>query len=102
VVPDDALAHFKKAVELAPQISQYKTKLGWVLLSRYKDSPGAKDLFKGAIESNIADSEAHYRLGLLLIDKGERKSGESELKIAHEQNPRDSEIEAAYSRYVGH
>lgn len=102
VVPDDALAHFKKAAELAPQRSQYKTKLGWVLLSRYKDTPAAKDLFKGAIDTNIADSEAHFRLGLLLIEKGERKSGESELKIAHEQDPRDSEIEAAYSRYVSH
>jgi tetratricopeptide (TPR) repeat protein len=102
VAPDDALVHFKKAAELAPEVSLFKTKLGWVLLTRYKDPQTARELFTKAIEANIADSEAHYRLGMLLIDKGERKAGENELKTAHQQDPRDSEIDAAFSRFANH
>jgi tetratricopeptide (TPR) repeat protein len=100
--PDEAVAHIKKAAELSPSVSLYKTKLGWILLTRYKDSASAKDLFKKAIEANIADSEAHFRLGMLLIEKGERKGGEAELRTAHEQNPSDADIDSAYARFVGH
>lgn len=101
VAPDKALAHLKAACTYDPSNSIYWTKLGYVSLSSYKDHKTAMENFRKAIDLNLGDSEAHYRLGMLLIEKyGERKSGEKELKTAREQNPKDKEIETAFTRYV--
>lgn len=96
----DVLAHLKKASEFDPTVSTYHTKAGLVLQNYLKKYPEAQAEYNKAIELQVADSEAHMRLGLLLIDKfGRRKEGEKELRTAHEQNPDDPEIKSAFERY---
>ena len=96
-----ALEHLKRAAELDPANSLYRTKIGYVeqqYLKKYKE---AEQDYRKAIELNLADAEAHYRLGMLLIEKfGQRRGGEQELRTAYEQNSGDAEIKAAYERFV--
>lgn len=99
--PARAMAKLQKCVELEPTNSLYRTKLGWIRASYLKKYQEADADFRKAIEINLSDSEAHLRLGLLLIEKlGQRKAGESELKTAMSQNPDDAEIRTAFERFV--
>ena len=86
---------------MVPTNSLYRTKIGYVeqqYLKKYKE---AEQDYRKAIELNLADAEAHYRLGMLLIEKfGQRRGGEQELRTAYEQNSGDAEIKAAYERFV--
>lgn len=98
--PSAAFTHVQTAVVLAPKTSLYQTRLGELMIAqkRYKDAEGT---FRKAIEINTADSEAHLRLGLLLIEKlGQRKAGEVELRTALSQNPNDPQIKAACERFA--
>ncbi|PWU01565.1 MAG: hypothetical protein C5B53_02725 [Candidatus Melainabacteria bacterium] len=91
-----------KALALSPQTALYETKLGWLLAQSFKNYKEAEGHYRNAIQLNNLCSEAHYRLGLLLIEKlGMRKSGDEELRTAYEQNPSDPQIKAAFTRYVG-
>jgi len=91
----------ERATALQPLNSTYLTAMGkWTAIEakQYKD---AEKLLRKATEINFADTEAHYQLGMLLIEKlGARKAGEAELKTAYEQNPEDKLVKAAYSRFV--
>lgn len=99
--PVVALDEFKKAAELDPQNSIYRTKIGWVSSNYLKKYKEAEAEFRKAIDLNMADAEAHYRLGLLLIEKlGQRRAGEAELKTALAQSPNDPEVKAAHERFV--
>lgn len=97
-----ALAELEKALSLDAQNALYETKLGWLLARSFKKYKEAESHYRKAIELNNALPEAHYLLGLLLVEKlGMRKSGDEELRTAYEQNPSDPQIKAAFSRYVG-
>ncbi len=99
---EDALNELEKAVSLAPNNAVYETKLGWWLSQNYHKFNEAQEHYRRAIEINSGCSEAHLKLGLLLIDKfGMRKSGDDELRIAYQQNPDNPEIKAAFTRFVG-
>lgn len=99
--PEAVLDELQKAVKFGPGVSVYQTKLGWVLQTYLKKFKEAEAAYRKAIEINIADSEAHLRLGLLLIEKfGQRKLGERELRTAQEQNPGSPEVKDAFERYV--
>lgn len=94
------LDHLRKASEIQPGNSLYKTKIGYFhqQAKKYKE---AEQEYRKAIELNVADAEAHFRLGMLLIEKfGQRKGGEQELRTAYEQNANDPDIKAAYERFV--
>lgn len=96
-----AMAEMQKAVELAPGVSLYRTKLGWIKSTQFKNYKDAEADFRKAIETNLSDAEAHFRLGMLLIERlGQRKAGEEELRTAIAQNPSDPEIKAAYERFA--
>lgn len=98
--PAAILDHLKKACDADPTVSIYHTKTGYVQQTFFKKYPEAQAEYNKAIELNVADSEAHLRLGMLLIDKfGQRKAGERELRTAHEQLPDDPDIKAAFERY---
>ncbi len=98
---EEALSELQQTVSIAPSMSRGHTKLGFLLIERYKKYKEAEDQFRQAIEHNIADAEAHFRLGMLMIEKlNQRKSGEHELSTAREQNPNDAEIKAAFERFV--
>jgi tetratricopeptide (TPR) repeat protein len=96
------LNHLRKAIECDPSVARYHTKTGYVLQTLFKKYQEAQAEYSKAIELNLADSEAHLRLGLLLVEKlGQRKAGSAELRTAFEQHPEDAEIKAAYDRF-GH
>lgn len=90
----------EEACRLDSKESTYCTALG-ALLADSKDYKGAEKQLQQACQLNFSDAEAHYRLGMLLIEKfGKRKAGEAELKTAYEQRPADKDIKAAYERFV--
>ncbi len=96
-----ALDHLRKAAEADPANSLYRTKMGYVQQQYLKKYKEAEQEYRKSIELNIADAEAHYRLGMLLIEKfGQRRGGEQELRTAYEQDSKDAEIKAAYERFV--
>jgi Flp pilus assembly protein TadD len=59
------------------------------------DKLAAGKVLRGACDTDMRDAEAHYRLGLLLINTNRRKEGEGELKKAHELGASDKTIKAA-------
>lgn len=98
---NEAKADLEKACALDPKTSTYTTALACLLSTEFKDHKKAKELLEQSTKVNYADSDAHYRLGMLLIEKfGQRKAGEQEIKTAYEQNPNDKDIKAAYERFV--
>jgi protein O-mannosyl-transferase len=99
---DQARAELEKAVSLAPTNSLYETKLGWWLAQNFKMYKEAETHYHHAIELNNGCSEAHLKMGVLLIERfGMRKTGDDELRIAYQQDPNDPDIKAAFVRYVG-
>lgn len=99
--PDEIRKRLARAITIAPQNSAYKTALARLLSEKFKDRKAAEQLYRQAIESNIGDSEAHFRLGMLLIEHlGRRKEGETELTTASKQDPANHEIKAAVERFV--
>jgi Tfp pilus assembly protein PilF len=99
---DDALAELQKAVTLEPNSSRYETKLGWWQSQNFHEFKDAEKHYRRAIEINNSYSEAHLKLGMLMVEKfGMRKSGDEELRIAYQQDPNDPEIKAAFARFVG-
>ncbi|MBX9573419.1 MAG: tetratricopeptide repeat protein [Candidatus Obscuribacterales bacterium] len=99
--PLAALDHLKKAADAEPKNSLYRTKMGYVQQQYFKKYKEADAEYRKAIDLNLADAEAHYRLGMLLIEKfGQRRGGEQELRTAFEQDSNDADIKAAYERFV--
>jgi tetratricopeptide (TPR) repeat protein len=99
---DDALREIQKAAELNPKNANYEAKLGWLQETFYKEHKKAEEHYRKAIELNSTCSEAHFRLGMLMIEKfSMRKGGAEEVRIAYQQNPNDPEIKAAFLRFVG-
>lgn len=91
----------ERATALQPLNSTYLTAMGKWTVTEGKQYKDAEKLLRKATEINFADTEAHYQLGMLLIEKlGARKAGEAELKTAYEQDPEDKLVKAAYSRFV--
>ena len=99
---DEAMKEVQKAAELNPKAAIYEAKLGWLQETFYKEHKKAEEHYRKAIELNSTCSEAHFRLGMLMIEKfGLRKGGSEEVRIAYQQNPADPEIKAAFFRFVG-
>ena len=99
--PGLILEHLNKACQSDPSRAKYHTKTGYVLQNFFKKYQEAQAEYNRAIELNVADSEAHLWLGLLLIERlAQRKAGSLELRTAHEQQPEDAEIKAAYDRFA--
>lgn len=97
----EAKKYLDRAVALAPHDSTYLTAVGKWTVSESKQYKEAEKILRQAIEINFADTQAHYQLGMLLIEKlGQRKAGEAELKTAYEQKADDKTIKAAYERFV--
>jgi tetratricopeptide (TPR) repeat protein len=99
---EEAQAEIEKAIQLNAENALYETKLGWIKETYFKSHKEAEEHYKKAIALSSTCSEAHYRLGMLMIEKfGLRKGGSEELRIAYQQNPNDPEIKAAFLRFVG-
>lgn len=91
----------ERATALQPLNSTYLTAMGKWMATEAKQYKDAEKLLRKATEINFADTQAHYQLGMLLIEKlGARKAGEAELKTAYEQDPEDKLVKAAHTRFV--
>lgn len=98
---DEAKKYLEQAAEKAPDVSSYTTELGHLMANEFKQYKPAEALLRKASQVNFQDTDAHYYLGMLLIEKlGQRKSGEEELKCAYQQKPDDKQIKSAYERFV--
>lgn len=67
---DDALAAFRKALELNPQSYSANKELG-EMLAIGGDFVAAKPYYEKAVELSPDDPDAHYNLGVCLINTGE-------------------------------
>lgn len=63
--PQNAIKHYRKAVEIAPEFYQAHNNLGSALLHENK-LPAAESEFRQAIELNQADGNAYFNLGNVL------------------------------------
>lgn len=63
---DDAIAHYRKAIEIAPNFYPAHNNLGSDYVSK-SDFPAAKSHFEEAIRLNQSDSEAHLNLANVLL-----------------------------------
>jgi len=99
--PQEAKTLLEAAIKLQPLNSTYITAMGKWLAAETKQYKEAEAMFRKANEINFADTDAHYLLGMLLIEKlGQRKAGEAELKTAIDQKPDDKNFKASYERFV--
>jgi hypothetical protein len=65
------------------------------------DPERAREEFAEALERDGRDTFALLELGLLTADAGEAAAGLALVARAHELNPRDAVIAAAYRRLLG-
>jgi Tfp pilus assembly protein PilF len=74
--------------------------MGSLQATHYKKYKEAQANFEKAIQLDSSEAEAHFHLGLLLIEKfGERKQGESELRKAYQLDASNEEIKKSFERY---
>jgi Tfp pilus assembly protein PilF len=74
--PDEAIAHYQKAVELAPEFYEARNNLGSDLLSKSK-FPEAREQFEKVVTVNPSDAAAYFNLANLSLltqqyDQGQR------------------------------
>ncbi|HVI78022.1 MAG TPA: tetratricopeptide repeat protein, partial [Candidatus Acidoferrum sp.] len=83
---DEAIANFRKAIELEPDDSTTHYNLGLAL--KYKgDTPEALKELQMAIKLRPKWAEAHQALGSLLYDSGNETEAISELRLAESTDP---------------
>lgn len=85
----EALAHFEKALELAPDNAAYHNSLGLVLQQQGKINE-AIDQFRQSLELKPDDSEVYGNLGLALLSQGKADEAVAFLRRATELNPNDA------------
>jgi tetratricopeptide (TPR) repeat protein len=76
----DAIAAFRRALQASPAFPEGKIKLA-VALSKEHPVPEAFELLRQAIATDPANSEAHYRLGLLLAKSDKRAEAQEEFEL---------------------
>jgi tetratricopeptide (TPR) repeat protein len=77
---DGALLFLRKALSRNPSFPEAKIKLA-VVLSNQNLTGEALRLLQEALESDPANAEGHYRLGLLLLKSGKREEAHQQLAL---------------------
>lgn len=85
--PDDALAHFGKAVEYAPQNAEWWSRLG-SLHARRRDFPKAQAHFAKAVELDDTRADAYLGLAIASRNVGESAKARDALRRAFALNPK--------------
>jgi tetratricopeptide (TPR) repeat protein len=86
-----ALTFLQPAVELWPEDPAYRSSLGWALFKKTPpDLESAREHLERSLELDDRDARAHYRLGLVLRDAGEKQAGEQHLATARKIDPKVS------------
>jgi tetratricopeptide (TPR) repeat protein len=85
---DEALKLAQKAVQLNPQQPNFSDTLGWIYFKRNLND-SAVQVFQ-ALTRNYPDSPVfHYHFGMVLLQKGDKKTAKTELKNALSKGPSD-------------
>jgi tetratricopeptide (TPR) repeat protein len=84
-----ALAFLQPAVELWPEDPAYRSSLGWALFKKTPpDRDAAREHLERSVELDDRDARAHYRLGLVLREAGDKEAGEEHLATAKKIDPK--------------
>ena len=75
------MAEFRKALELAPENAAARNNSA-SLLAQKGDIAAAVEQLQETVALQADLAQAHYNLGLLLLQQGNRKAGETELEKA--------------------
>jgi Flp pilus assembly protein TadD len=67
---DEAIACFRKAIELDPKCANAHCDLGAILCDIKRDYDGALTCFRKAVALDPKDAKAHHNLGVALHGKG--------------------------------
>ena len=86
--PIEAIADYKKAIQLNDRIFQYHYNLGNVHFD-YRQFQEAVDCYTKAIELNPNDSDIYSNRGMCLIQVSKRKDAYNDFKKALQMNPHD-------------
>ena len=83
---DDAIKHYAKAVEIAPDFYQAHNNLGSDYLSK-SDFPSAKKQFSAAIQGNQSDSAGYFNLSNVCMLMGELTEAKNYLEEGMRRDP---------------
>ncbi|MGA3179859.1 MAG: tetratricopeptide repeat protein [Verrucomicrobiota bacterium] len=83
---EEAVAQYRKALEINPDYELARNNLGFVLFKK-GELEGAIAEYRKALEIQPDDTEAHYRLGIALAGKGDSKGAIAQFEKALEINP---------------
>jgi len=83
---DEAIKHYAKAVQIAPDFYQARNNLGSDYLSK-SDFPGAKTQFSEAIRSNQSDSAGYFNLSNVCMLMGELAEARNYLDEGMRRDP---------------
>jgi tetratricopeptide (TPR) repeat protein len=84
-----ALTFLQPAVELWPEDPAYRSSLGWALFKMTPpDLDAAREHLERSVELDDRDARAHYRLGLVLREAGEKEAGDEHVATAKKIDPK--------------
>ncbi len=92
----EAIGAFNEFVGQAPKFAPGYIGLGRAYLAEGEDKK-AKEAFQKAVEIDSKDADAHYQLGLALLNLKDREAAEKEIGAAYELAPNDPDIQRTIS-----
>lgn len=95
-----AAAHFRTAIELAPDNPSPRHKLG-TALSLMGDTGGALEQFEETVRRSPRFSQAHYSLGVLLVQSGDYQAAIAHLSAAVRYEPSYAEARLMLAEALG-
>lgn len=93
-----AIQHERLAVQYQPDMAIYRTKLGYLLMT--KDPRTAVAEFRKAAELEPSAAQGHTDLGMALESTGEASQAADEYKKALELQPQDRDANEGYRRVM--
>jgi protein O-mannosyl-transferase len=88
---DEAIVHFRKALEIAPDHADVRANLGSALLQK-GDVDGAIAQYEKALEIKPDYAEVHYNLGNALLLKGQLDEAIAHYKKTLERDPQNADV----------
>jgi tetratricopeptide (TPR) repeat protein len=83
---DDAIAHYRKAIEIAPEFQPAHNNLGTIYLGK-SDFKSAEEQFREAVRLNQNEAQAYFNLGNVLMLTGRGPEAETTLAAGLQRRP---------------
>jgi Flp pilus assembly protein TadD len=91
---DDAIAHYRDALKIAPNYYPAHNNLGTLYLSR-SDLASAEEQFQDAVRLDQNDPQAHFNLANVFLLKGQYKESEAAVATGLQRQP-----DSAFGRFL--